>query len=114
MPTPFPGMDPYLEAPALWPSVHSRLIVAIADALAPKIQPKYYVSIEERAVLPAGENLRFSMRPDVAATRTTLHEVVVEYSPHPAAHTWLKVRCPMTTPTPTWRCVQRGRAVSSR
>ena len=33
MPTPFPGMDPYLERPGLWHEVHTRLIVAIADAL---------------------------------------------------------------------------------
>ena len=26
MPSPFPGMDPYLEHPALWPSVHQGLI----------------------------------------------------------------------------------------
>jgi hypothetical protein len=26
MPSPFPGMDPYLEAPELWPDVHHRLI----------------------------------------------------------------------------------------
>ncbi|MEL7359939.1 MAG: DUF4058 family protein [Cyanobacteria bacterium J06560_6] len=26
----FPGMDPYLESPELWPEVHSRLIVALA------------------------------------------------------------------------------------
>ena len=30
MTTPFPGMDPYLEHPALWEDVHTRLIVAIA------------------------------------------------------------------------------------
>ena len=26
MPSPFPGMDPYLENPGLWPVVHHRLI----------------------------------------------------------------------------------------
>ena len=31
METPFPGMDPYLEHPVLWQSVHSRLIVALAS-----------------------------------------------------------------------------------
>ncbi|NEP45734.1 MAG: DUF4058 family protein, partial [Okeania sp. SIO2H7] len=29
MPSPFPGMNPYLENPAYWPSIHHRLIVAI-------------------------------------------------------------------------------------
>jgi hypothetical protein len=40
---PFPGMNPYLEQPAFWSSVHSRLIVAIADTVAPQILPNYYI-----------------------------------------------------------------------
>ncbi|GAA6617452.1 hypothetical protein NUACC26_032620 [Scytonema sp. NUACC26] len=35
MPSPFPGMNPYLEDSEMWSEVHSRLIVAITDALAP-------------------------------------------------------------------------------
>ncbi|WP_392533388.1 DUF4058 family protein [Nostoc sp. C117] len=38
MPSPFPGMNPYLENPELWPEVHSRLIIAIADAIAPQLR----------------------------------------------------------------------------
>ena len=49
MPTPFPGMDPYLEHPALWKEVHTGLSVAIADALGPQIRPRYRVSVERRA-----------------------------------------------------------------
>ncbi|MBD2249039.1 DUF4058 family protein [Nostoc sp. FACHB-888] len=45
---PFPGMNPYLEDPELWPGVHGRLIVAIADYLSPQLHPKYFVAIEER------------------------------------------------------------------
>jgi Protein of unknown function (DUF4058) len=48
---PFPGMDPYLEHPALWESVHARLIVAIANQLQPKIDPRYITSIEERVFI---------------------------------------------------------------
>ncbi len=48
MKNPFPGMNPYLEHPALWHQVHNRLIVAIADAITPQVAPKYCVSIEER------------------------------------------------------------------
>ncbi|MEM6838068.1 MAG: DUF4058 family protein [Cyanobacteria bacterium P01_C01_bin.120] len=48
MPSPFPGMDPFLEAADIWPEVHSRLIVALADALAPALMPDYYVAIEKR------------------------------------------------------------------
>ncbi|MGK7890255.1 MAG: DUF4058 family protein [Leptolyngbyaceae cyanobacterium] len=48
MPSPFPGMDPYLEQPAFWSSFHSRLIVAIADTLAPQLRPTYFVEVEMR------------------------------------------------------------------
>ncbi|WP_442933217.1 DUF4058 family protein [Microcoleus sp. herbarium12] len=48
MPNPFPGMNPYLESPEFWPEVHSRLIVAIADALVPQLMPKYRV-VDDRA-----------------------------------------------------------------
>ena len=33
MPSPFPGMDPYLEHPALWPGVHQGLITFMWSAL---------------------------------------------------------------------------------
>jgi Protein of unknown function (DUF4058) len=48
---PFPGMDPYLEHPVLWEGVHARLIVAIANQLQPKIDPRYVASIEERVFI---------------------------------------------------------------
>jgi hypothetical protein len=48
MPSPFPGMDPYLEHPAIWPGVHANLIVSIQDALQPLVRPRYYVSVELR------------------------------------------------------------------
>jgi hypothetical protein len=48
MPSPFVGMNPYLEHPATWANVHHRLITAIADFLSPQVLPKYQVMIEER------------------------------------------------------------------
>ncbi|MCP4167032.1 MAG: DUF4058 family protein [Chloroflexi bacterium] len=48
MPTPFPGMNPYLEHPHLWPDVHLGLISAIRDDLASRVSPRYVVAVEER------------------------------------------------------------------
>lgn len=48
MPSPFPGMDPYLEYPAFWSSFHTRLMVAIADAITPQLGSQYYVEVESR------------------------------------------------------------------
>jgi hypothetical protein len=44
-------MDPYLEHHVLWESVHARLIVAIANQLQPKLDPRYVTSIEERVFI---------------------------------------------------------------
>jgi len=66
MPTPFPGMDPYLEHPSLWPDVHNRLISAIADALTPKVAPRYYIGLERRTYIFKPDDVVFIGRPDVA------------------------------------------------
>jgi hypothetical protein len=41
MPSPFPGMDPYLEGNE-WQSFHVELSTAITHHLIPKLRPKYY------------------------------------------------------------------------
>jgi hypothetical protein len=66
MPSPFPGMDPYLERRNVWSDVHSALIVATRDALAPQVAPVYYVAIEERMYIVASDSTEFIGRPDVA------------------------------------------------
>jgi hypothetical protein len=66
MDSPFPGMDPYLEHPALWPDVHNRLIVAIADDLSERVAPRYYVGLERRTYLLKTDDIVFVGRPDIA------------------------------------------------
>jgi len=70
MPSPFPGMNPYLEHPGLWAGIHHRLITAIANALEPQIQPKYIVAIEERVYDISGETTVLVGIPDVAIQQT--------------------------------------------
>src|SRR5690348_5515230 len=48
MPSPFPGMDPYLEAPELWPDVHHELISQIQGTLNAALRPRYVARIELR------------------------------------------------------------------
>jgi len=45
MPSPFPGMDPYLEG-YLWPDVHSALASKIRQQLTPLLRPKYAARLE--------------------------------------------------------------------
>ncbi|MBX0326623.1 DUF4058 family protein [Oscillochloris sp. ZM17-4] len=68
-------MNPYLEQTALWPDVHNRLIVAIADALAPQLRPRYYVAIEERTYPSVGEDQDVSEVPVLDEMRETFLEV---------------------------------------
>jgi hypothetical protein len=66
MESPFPGMDPYLEHPALWPDVHNRLIAALADDLSERVAPRYYVGLQRRTYLLNADDLVFISHPDIA------------------------------------------------
>ena len=48
MPSPFPGMDPYLEQSGIWNQVQIHLIVAIQRFLAGLLRPKRIVAIGMR------------------------------------------------------------------
>lgn len=47
MPSPFPGIDPYIESQK-WSDFHSAIIIAIRDRLLPRVRPQYAVDVEER------------------------------------------------------------------
>jgi len=65
MPTPFPGMDPYLEHPNLWKEVHTGLIIEIQKYLTPRLRPKYRVAVEQRSYLETVDDELFIGLPDV-------------------------------------------------
>ena len=66
MPSPFPGMDPYLEHPALWPTVHHWMISVLAEALGSVVPEHYWIAIEERAYRVNPEDLMLVGRPDAS------------------------------------------------
>jgi hypothetical protein len=67
MPTPFPGMDPYLEQSGIWNQIHTSLIVAIQHNLTRQLRPHYVVAIEQRAFVAVTEQLSLIGEPDVLA-----------------------------------------------
>lgn len=72
MPSPFPGMDPYLEG-SEWPSVHVALSAEMARQLVPKVQPKYIVRTARRFVTEMPEDIAVTtgdIYPDVSVTQT--------------------------------------------
>ena len=63
MPSPFPGMDPFLEAPNIFPDLHDRLINGISDAINQQLRPPYYSAIASRVFVEHSERL---IGPDVS------------------------------------------------
>jgi hypothetical protein len=72
MPSPFPGMNPYLEQEDVWHDFHQSLIPLLRDLLAAQIRPAYLARVEEYLViheLPEDEP-RYLGRADVSLTRS--------------------------------------------
>ena len=97
MSSPFPGMNPYLEHPDRWSTVHNRLIVALADALTPQLLPKYQVDIEKRIYEVVGVNTLLVGRADVSVQRPrTSAEAPNNVVVAPSATEPVKVTVPLT------------------
>src|SRR5262245_19307602 len=55
MPSPFPGMDAYLEHPLLWPELHQLFTGYLADNLREVLPGRYDVRLPERVFVEARE-----------------------------------------------------------
>jgi len=66
---PFPGMDPYLERPALWSDFHDSLITYLREALQPLLRPRYVALSQDRLYPVESER---PIRPDVSLVRTNV------------------------------------------
>ncbi|QEH36321.1 hypothetical protein OJF2_48820 [Aquisphaera giovannonii] len=71
MPSPFPGMNPYLEREDVWPDFHHRLIDRMAEAIADQVDPRYLVKIEEHLYVQESPELphRAGPRADIGVKR---------------------------------------------
>lgn len=72
MQSPFPGMDPYLEAQGLWEGFHNRLIAKIDEALAPLLPRGYLIDTAVRSyivLLDEEGKEEVLAKPDVAVTK---------------------------------------------
>ncbi len=54
MPSPFPGMDPFIEGQR-WPDFHTTFITIVREMLMPRVRPRYVVEVEEYVYLARGE-----------------------------------------------------------
>jgi hypothetical protein len=71
MPSPFPGMNPYLEQDDAWHDFHERFLPAVAERIASQVDPRYIVKIDEHVYIHelAAEQRRFLGRADLTVGR---------------------------------------------
>ena len=77
MPSPFPGMDPYLEDPARWRDLHQRLMTHACERLQRLLRPNYAVQLEERVYVASSDR---HVMPDVTIIRPPLREPRATYT----------------------------------
>ncbi len=91
MPSPFPGMDPYLEG-SLWSPLHHSLAEEILRQLAPRLRPRYVALPEERFVVEF-QDTRSDVYPDGAVSPSEIAEPGARRTP-------LKLATIVPTPVP--------------
>lgn len=110
MSSPFPGIDPYLEARVRWPGFHNALITHCGEALNAALPEAYVALIDEQVHLVGAEGGPAAMiRPDLAVVRedgprsapsgkagaATLEPVtgaLATADPEEVRETWIEVR----------------------
>lgn len=73
MPSPFPGMDPFLESQG-WSDFHTRLIAEVSNTLVSGIRPRYEVKVERRVYIETAQEVPDDPRstvPDLMITTPT-------------------------------------------
>lgn len=70
MPSPFPGMDPYLEMSA-WPDFHTAFNTVMRRQLSSRLLPRYFVRLEQRVYVERLDTGWISRQPDLVLTRGT-------------------------------------------
>ncbi len=74
MPSPFPGMDPYLEG-SLWTAFHATFAIEIVRQIAPQLRPRYLALPVERVVFEEVTDVAVttaSLYPDVSVVSSSL------------------------------------------
>ena len=68
MPSPFPGMNPYLEQPDVWSDFHQSFIPLVREIIRGQVRPNYIVKVEEQLFIHelSAEERLYLGRADVA------------------------------------------------
>jgi len=66
MPSPFPGMDPWLEGPGVFPDLHNSFIAYLREALNAVLPPPFFTAIATRVYMEESDR---QVEPDVDVLR---------------------------------------------
>ena len=71
MPSPFPGVDPFIEASGPWVGFHNVLIAHCSELLNAELPENYAAIVDERVELVelSGDSLRRQRRPEIGIVR---------------------------------------------
>lgn len=87
--SPFPGMDPFLEDPTLFPDFHFEMIGAIRGQLAEKLEPDFFVHVEQHVYIT---------EPDMERKQMVIPDVTIVTPPQPSLRATMTA-AELTTPT---------------
>jgi hypothetical protein len=73
MPSPFPGMNPYIERASVWHDFHESFIPVVRDIITAQVLPRYFVRIDEQMYIHEllGGDRRFVGRGDILVPALT-------------------------------------------
>ncbi|MFO0968707.1 MAG: DUF4058 family protein [Gemmataceae bacterium] len=106
MPSPFPGMDPYLEG-ELWTNFHTQFAVEIARLLTPLLRPRYVALTQKRFIAETFDETATtisSIYPDIGVAETTRGDLsasavavatpleTVSLLPEEVPHVWVEIQ----------------------
>src|ERR1700722_14994612 len=81
MPSPFPGMNPYIEQPAVWQDFHTRFMVLAAELIGVQVEPGYFVkggahlSVHEVTASPSASSAMITTAPATVFVQDGVDEV---------------------------------------
>ena len=109
MPSPFPGMDPYLEDDTLWAAFHHQLVLALYQVLLPGLVDRYRARVGQRQYVT-------EMALFTSVVREEHHEDFIEVRNHKDARlvTLLEVVSPANKTTRPGRDAYLERRLEAR
>src|SRR5262245_52924376 len=56
MPSPFPGMDPYLESPEIFPDLHDSFVTYLREVIQASLPAPYFATLGRRIWIESGQD----------------------------------------------------------